>query len=111
MSRRPSRPGPLTVTPARVSSPTEAANAFGSQGDQRVPPEFGKLLVSLWGDKAFQTPFWSCNLLAECLATADEKSLKALMSQGKAHACPLPPPANLPPPRPLLGCRWLGNCC
>jgi hypothetical protein len=40
---------------------TEAANrdAFGSQGDQMVPPEFGKLLVSLWGDRAFQIPFWS----------------------------------------------------
>ena len=75
----------------------EAANAFGLQGDQMVPPEFGRLLASLWGEKAFQTPFWSCNLLAECLAVADEKALKALMSHGQAHACPLPPPA-LPPP-------------
>lgn len=78
----------------------EAANAFGTQGDQRVPPEFGRLLVSLWGDKAFQIPFWSCNLLAECLATADERTLRALMSHGQAHACPLPPPVHPPPPLP-----------
>ena len=78
----------------------EAANAFGLQGDQMVPPEFGRLLASLWGEKAFQTPFWSCNLLAECLAVADEKALKALMSHGQAHACPLPPPALPPPPLP-----------
>ncbi len=55
------------------------ANAFGLQGDRMVPPELARLLVSLWGKRAFQILFWSCNLLAECLAVADEKALKALM--------------------------------
>lgn len=79
-------------------SSADAANAFGLQGDQMVPPQFARLLASLWGERAFQIPFWSCNLLAECLAVADEKALKALMSHGQAHACPLPPPAIPPPP-------------
>ena len=85
----------------------DEARTFGSITDRMVPPEFGKLLKSLWGDKALQLPFWSCNLLAECLATADEKTFKALMAQGQANPCPLPPPAHppppLPPPPPALG--------
>ena len=76
------------------------AHAFGLTGDQGVPPEFGRLMASLWGDKAFQMPVWSCNLLAECLAVADEKMLKALMSHGQAHPCPLIPLALPPPPPP-----------
>ena len=76
------------------------ARTFGSIADRMVPPEFGKLLVNLWGDKALQLPFWSCDLLAEFLAAADEKTLKALMSHGEAHPCPLPPPAPPPPPPP-----------
>jgi hypothetical protein len=79
----------------------DAAHTFGLQGGQMVPPEFGRLLVSLWGGRAFQIPFWSCDLLAECRAVEHEKTLKALMSHGQAHACPLPPP--LPPPLPGAG--------
>ena len=81
----------------------DEARTFGLITDRLVPPEFGKLLRSLWGDKALQMPFWSCNLLAECLATADEKTFKALMAQGQANPCPLPPPAPPPPPPPPPG--------
>jgi hypothetical protein len=81
----------------------DAARHFATMGDQLVPQEFGKLLRRLWGDKALQMPFWSCNLLAECLAVADEKKLKALMSHGQQHPCPLPPPALPPPPPPANG--------
>ena len=75
----------------------DAAQYFGSVVDQQAPPEFAKLLVSLCGDKAYQMQVWSCNLLAESLAAADEKTLKALMSHGQNHPCQLPPP---PPPAP-----------
>ncbi len=78
----------------------DAANAFGLQGGQRVPQEFCRLMMSLFGERALQIPLWSCNLLAECLAVGDEKTLKALMSHGQTHACPLPPPAHPPPPLP-----------
>jgi hypothetical protein len=80
-----------------------AAQYFGSVVDQQTPPEFGRLMVSLCGDRAPQMQLWSCNLLAECLAVADEKGLKGLMSHGQAHPCPLPPPALPPPPPPGHG--------
>ena len=79
----------------------DAARAFLSIGDQAMPPEFGKFLTSMWGEKASQITVWSCSLLAECLAAADEKTLKALMSHGQQHPCGgLPPPALPPPPLP-----------
>ncbi len=78
----------------------DAANAFGMQGGQMVQQEFCRLMMSLFGEQALQIPPWSCNLLAECLAVGDEKTPKALMSHGQAHACPLPPPAHPPPPLP-----------
>jgi hypothetical protein len=81
----------------------DAARAFLSIGDQAMPPEFGKFLTSMWGEKASQITVWSCSLLAECLAAADEKTLKALMSHGQQHPCPLPPPALPPPPPPADG--------
>jgi hypothetical protein len=39
-------------------------------------------------------------LLAEILEGAHEKCLKALLSHGQAHPCPLPPPPPRPPPPP-----------
>ena len=81
----------------------DAARYFGSAVDHQVPPEFGKLLVSLCGDKASQMQLWSCNLLAECLAVANEKHFRALMGHGQAHPCPLPPPPPPPPPPPGHG--------
>ena len=81
-----------------------AAQYFGLMVDQQVPPEFNRLLMSLFGDKVSQLQVWSCNLLAECLAVADEKALKALMSHGQNHPCPLPPPPPpIPPPPPPPG--------
>ena len=80
-----------------------AAQFLGSMVDHhQVPPEFDRLMTSLCGDKAPQLQVWSCNLLAECLAVADEKTLKALMSHGQNHPCPLPPPPHpqIPPPTP-----------
>ncbi len=59
-------------------------------------PVIQQLLGSLAGDTLVQA--WSCSLLAETLATADERNLKKLMSQGWC--------ANIPP-------EWVarGNPC
>ena len=76
----------------------DAAQLFGSVIDRQIPPEFCNILTSLCGEKASQVQVWSCNLLAECLAVADEKQFKAMMSHGQTHPCPLPPPP--PPPLP-----------
>ena len=76
----------------------DAAQLFGSVIDRQIPPEFCNILTSLCGEKASQVQVWSCNLLAECLAVADEKQFKAMMSHGQTHPCPLPPPP--PPPHP-----------
>jgi hypothetical protein len=81
----------------------QAAQFFGSVVDHQVPPEFSKLMISLGGEKASQMQLWSCNLIAECLSAAEEKSLKALMAHGQARPCPLPPPASPPPPAPGHG--------
>jgi hypothetical protein len=83
----------------------DAAHHFGSTVDRQVPQEFARLMMSLCGDKASQMQFWSCNLLSECLAAADEKALKALMSHGQSNPCPLPPPPYIPsvPPPPDHG--------
>jgi hypothetical protein len=77
-----------------------AARHFVTTGDHVVPQEFRKLLRRLWGDKALDMSFWSCNLPVEILAVANEKEMKALMSHGQQHPCPLPPPALPPPPLP-----------
>jgi hypothetical protein len=74
--------------------------SFAAMTDQVVPHELGKLLRRLRGDKALLIPFWNCSVLAECLAVADEKTLKALMTHGQLHPCPLPRPALPPPPPP-----------
>ena len=66
----------------------DAAHHFGSTVDRQVPQEFARLMMSLCGDKASQMQFWSCNLLSECLAAADEKALKELMSHGQNNPCP-----------------------
>ena len=78
----------------------DAARHFVTTGDHVVPQEFGKLLRRLWGDKALDMSFWSCTLPVEILAVANEKEMKALMSHGQQHPCPLPPPALPPPPLP-----------
>ena len=87
----------------------DAARHFATMGDQLVPQEFGKLLRRLWGDKALDMSFWSCDLLAEILAVANEKEMKALMSHGQQHPCPLPPPALPPPPPPANGAGPVAN--
>ena len=79
-------------------SPPAGGQQFVDRVDQQqTPPGIQQLLGSLAGDKPVQA--WSCSLLAETLATADERNLKELMSQGQAHACPpRPPPPYMPPP-------------
>ena len=81
-----------------------AAQFLGSMVDHhQVPPEFDRLMTSLCGDKAPQLQVWSCNLLAECLAVADEKTLKAFLSHGQNHPCPPPPPHPTPRTRGRAG--------
>jgi hypothetical protein len=82
----------------------DAAHHFWTTVDRQVQQEFARLVMSLCGDKASQMQFWSCNLLSECLAAADEKALKALMSHGQSNPCLLPPPLHplrLPPPQTM----------
>ena len=78
------------------SSPAGAQQFLGRVDQQQTPPGFQQLMRSLTGDK--QVEAWSCSLLAETLATADEKDFKYMMAG--AHACPLPPPPPYMPPPP-----------
>ena len=80
------------------SSPAGAQQFLGRVDQQQTPPGFQQLMRSLTGDK--QVEAWSSSLLAETLATADEKDFKYMMAQGQAHACPLPPPPPYMPPPP-----------
>ena len=81
------------------SSPAGAQQFVDRVDQQQTPQGIQQLLGSLAGDKPVQA--WSCSLLAETLATADERTLKELMSQGQEHACPpRPPPPYMPPPPP-----------
>ena len=82
------------------SSAAEAQTFAARVDKEQTPQGFNTIMRSLLGDK--QVPCWSCCLLAEVLAVADEKTLKTLMSHGEAHPCPLPPPLPPPPPPPPL---------
>lgn len=78
----------------------DAARHFGSMIDQGVPPEFATVMIRLFGDKVAQAQFWCCSVVSEVFAGVDEKTMKALMTHGQAHPCPLPPPQYAPPPLP-----------
>lgn len=88
-------------------SSAAVAQNFVLHTDRNMPQALSQLIGSLVPneEKRNAMQLFSCNLLAEVLALADEKTLRALITHGQAHPCqpPPPPPINPPGGPPVAG--------